>query len=367
MQSVSPTSIPSVIPSSTPSTTPTIYPSCSVDKFLGKTYFVPFSSFLGDYCLRIELFDTGLLSADKNNPNCNNSFTENAVFSNYDKISGNKVFFKGNSESLGWTSHIAMKENPSADNVELNLLKLESSNKLFEFDMFFSSCTVAPTFMPSTMPTDVPTSFPTNMPSVKPSSVPSVFPISTPSVLPSVNQSLMSSSLPTAAFSNMPSIIMSSFPSRSPTLSPFATPSIFPTLSSQPTLKPSSIPSISPDCGIDEVSGKRYFFRAFYFCFVLEMIPNGAFGLVRSGSKECSINSLTSSNMIPISNLKNYTDGIAYFEGLWSGEVFFKEDKDLSTVDRSLILRSLDDMFFELETSYSGEGTMHTIMAWRVP
>ena len=85
---------------------------------------------------------------------------------------------------------------------------------------------------------------------------------------------------------------------------------------------------------------------------VVEMIPNGALKVFTNNSnQECSIDSVTLPNMQVLSNLKNYTDGIAYFDGTWSGEVLFKEDKDLSMIESNLILRSLNEnnQIFELE------------------
>ena len=132
-------------------------PSCLVDEFLGKTYFVPISSNKGDWCVKIQFFEGGTLTIDVTNPNCNNgSFTESLYYSDYKSSSGNKVFFEGKSASDGWRGHFAIREDPNVNDIELGLLKFQSGGKIFEFDMFFSSCTIAPSFMPSIAPTDAP-------------------------------------------------------------------------------------------------------------------------------------------------------------------------------------------------------------------
>ena len=267
---------------------------------MGKTFIVPLSSNLGDFCLKIQFFETGVLSADTDNIDCNNSFTERVVFGIYDTFSGNKVLFKGSGGLIGWSGHIAIKEDPNADDIEVTLITFESGDKVFEFDMFFSSCTAAPTFMPSAVPSVAPSI----MPSTKPSSIPSL----------------------------------------SPTSSPVLAPSTIPTQTQYPTLEPSSFPSSSSECLIDEILGRTFVFKFYFFCVFVEIAPHGVLGFVlTSFNQQCSYDALSSSTIVPLSSLNYYTDKKAYFNGTWTGEVIFTEDRDISHFEPNLVLNSLDD------------------------
>jgi len=208
--SSTPTMRPSSVPSSAPSAAPTAIPTCLADEFLGKAYYAPATlPVLGAVCLKIELFSSGVISADKGNTNCASPFVEDTVLIEYAGISGNKVQL---TEGSGYitSGEIEILQDPSVSGYELEVKR--ATRTVLKMVLTFPSC-IAPSTVPSSAPTTLPTSVPTSSPSSMPSTIPSAAPTYIPSNVPSVT----SSSAPSLGTSLAPSAALSANPTTAST------------------------------------------------------------------------------------------------------------------------------------------------------
>jgi hypothetical protein len=141
--SIEPSSLPSALPSVLPSFIPSSAPSyfCPIDEFLGKTYFAPCILSGTPTCVKIELFAGGVISIDDSSPNCINTvFQKTSTLSDFDGVSGNFAMFKGCENNDEWTGYIAVKEDPSIVDVELQMINDDTT--AFAYNLVFPSCTL---------------------------------------------------------------------------------------------------------------------------------------------------------------------------------------------------------------------------------
>ena len=124
-----------------------IFKTCSVEEFMGKTYFLPFTHDSASVCWKIELFANGVINIDPNNPYCENgSYDDGQGISTFNNANENTVFFSRDADShndeglvqFGWEGQLTIEEG-NAD-IELAVLNYDESSKIFEVILLVSSC-----------------------------------------------------------------------------------------------------------------------------------------------------------------------------------------------------------------------------------
>ena len=192
-------SLPSIMPSAEPTTsTPTITPTCSIDDLIGKTYFTPITMlFVLHMCIKVELFENGIVAVDNNNPDCgNNSFKQTGTLGIFDrsKSSGLKAIYSPAPKSNGWSSVVTIMNKPDqTDGVDVKVppSTFNEQSKQYSLHLIVETCSA-----PSISPTSEPTFIPSFNPSFS----------SPPTVIASQFPTFAHSFAPTSHFSSVPTL-----------------------------------------------------------------------------------------------------------------------------------------------------------------
>ena len=151
-----------VAPSSTPSMIPSIQSTlefCSIDEFLGKSYFFEAS----ELCFKADLFENGTFAVDFSTSDCSSAnFNSDFIISHFDSAT-TIAFFNGESEEQ-YNGAIEMRTSSSVTDLTAEIVERDDELKIFVIYLIVPSC-VAPSSLPSSLP------------SISPSHIPSVTPV----------------------------------------------------------------------------------------------------------------------------------------------------------------------------------------------
>ena len=172
--SVQPSALPSALPSMIPSKHPSFMPSevlsmnpshapsvgCDLTNLMGQTIFSEWTSITSKKCLKIEVFQGGVLEVGPSSEDClaGNSTSLQTV-SYFKNIKNDTLIFdKETLGSSGWSGHFYIVEDPTVMGSETMLLSASviSGTKMFEAELRIPTCHV-----PSTTPSLIPSVSPT--------------------------------------------------------------------------------------------------------------------------------------------------------------------------------------------------------------
>lgn len=89
-------------------------------------------------CMKIELFDGGVLAADYSDPDCSSEFHNSTQsLGLFDNITENEAYFTGG--EMGWGGKIFFKEDPELPSPQLNAT-LDQISKVFDMTVVLPSC-----------------------------------------------------------------------------------------------------------------------------------------------------------------------------------------------------------------------------------
>ena len=121
-----------------PTQPPTPVPTCSIEEFMGKTYYAPLPPATG-ICVKVDLFNGGTASIDPANTNCASPYTETAenVYSTFLGISGNKALFSGT-----FTGEVLIEQSMTGSvDLEARIIDFDTSSMSWKLLEILLSCT----------------------------------------------------------------------------------------------------------------------------------------------------------------------------------------------------------------------------------
>ena len=149
---------PSFLPTTKPSQSPSDFTVCSPSELTGSTIFFQFANI----CWRIQLFNNGTLDADVRNLGCSaNDFVASGTLSKFKKVDG--IIAEFEEGKIGWSGNFKFKENPLVSDVTASITSMLINSYFFEADLFFPTCTKAPSLVPSSIQSEIPSNMPSDV------------------------------------------------------------------------------------------------------------------------------------------------------------------------------------------------------------